>query len=65
LGKLPFADVPEGWQPREGLDAYFQSCETGRGRLDHLGPVVRMEKTPPVWRNPPPDPGQDLPRWNS
>jgi crotonobetainyl-CoA:carnitine CoA-transferase CaiB-like acyl-CoA transferase len=65
LGKLPFADVPESWQPREGLDAYFQSCETWRGRLDHLGPVVRMEKTPPVWRTPPPDPGQDLPRWNS
>ena len=50
LGKLAFADVPESWQPRAGLDAYFQSCQTGRGRLDHLGPVVRMEKTPPAWR---------------
>ncbi|MGH6871990.1 MAG: CoA transferase [Rhizomicrobium sp.] len=63
LGKLPAAEVPQGWQPRAGLDGYFQSCETGRGRLDYLGPVVRMEKTPPGWRNPPPEPGQDEPRW--
>jgi crotonobetainyl-CoA:carnitine CoA-transferase CaiB-like acyl-CoA transferase len=63
LGKLPFDSVPESWQPRSGLDAYFQSCQTGRGRLDHLGPVVRMEKTPPAWRTPPPEPGQDQPRW--
>ena len=63
LGKIAFADVPEGWSPREGLDGYFQSCETGRGRLDYLGPAVRMEKTPPAWRHPPPEPGQDQPRW--
>jgi crotonobetainyl-CoA:carnitine CoA-transferase CaiB-like acyl-CoA transferase len=63
LGKIPFAQVPDGWNPREGLDGYFQSCETGRGRLDYLGPAVRMEKTPPGWRHPPPEPGQDSPRW--
>lgn len=63
LGKIAFADVPDGWHPREGLDGYFQSCETGRGRLDYLGPAVHMEKTPPGWRNPPPEPGQDQPRW--
>jgi crotonobetainyl-CoA:carnitine CoA-transferase CaiB-like acyl-CoA transferase len=63
LGKIPFADVPDAWNPREGLDLYFQSCETGRGRLDYLGPAVRMEKTPPGWRNPPPEQGADQPRW--
>ncbi len=65
LGKLPLAGIPEKWDPRAGLDAYFQSCETGRGKLDYLGPVVRMEKTPPVWLRPPPAPGDDLPRWMS
>src|SRR6202789_1073851 len=63
LGKLNAASVPESWKPGAGLDGYFQSCETGRGRLDYLGPVVRMEKTPPAWRNPPPEPGGDRPRW--
>jgi crotonobetainyl-CoA:carnitine CoA-transferase CaiB-like acyl-CoA transferase len=63
LGKVAAADVPERWEPRAGLDAYFQSCETGRGRLEFLGPVVRMDKTPPQWRNPPPEQGQDQPRW--
>lgn len=61
LGKS--GDAPDGWKPGAGLDAYFQSCQTKRGRLDYLGPVVRMEKTPPAWRNPPPEPGQDAPRW--
>jgi crotonobetainyl-CoA:carnitine CoA-transferase CaiB-like acyl-CoA transferase len=63
LGEIAFAGVPAGWNPREGLDGYFQSCEMGRGRLDFLGPAVRMEKTPPGWRNPPPEPGADEPRW--
>ena len=63
LGEIPFAQVPDSWNPREGLDGYFQSCETGRGRLDCLGPVVRMEKTPPAWRSPPPEPGADGPHW--
>jgi hypothetical protein len=63
LGKIPFGDVPANWKPHEGLDGYFQSCETGRGWLDFLGPAVRMEKTPPGWRKPPPEPGEDSPRW--
>ncbi|HEY2070236.1 MAG TPA: CoA transferase [Rhizomicrobium sp.] len=65
LGKVAVADVPESWHPRAGLDDYFRSCETGRGRLDFLGPVVRMERTPPGWTLPPPEPGQDPPRWSS
>ncbi|HEY1837953.1 MAG TPA: CoA transferase [Rhizomicrobium sp.] len=63
LGKIAFADVPDAWNPRQGLDGYFQSCDTDRGRLDYLGPVVRMDKTPPGWGNPPPEPGADSPRW--
>ncbi|MBS0273715.1 MAG: CoA transferase [Proteobacteria bacterium] len=55
--------IPENWNPAAGLDGYFQSCETTRGRLVHLAPVVRMSKTPPVWRMPPPEQGADQPRW--
>ncbi len=63
LGKVALASIPADWNAASGLDGYFQSCETERGRLDHLGPVVRMSKTPPVWRCPPPEPGADKPRW--
>lgn len=57
------SQVPEEWNPTEGLDPYMRSCETDAGRLDYLGPVVTMSKTPPVWRRPPPIPGADPPRW--
>lgn len=63
LGTIEPGKVPESWAPGEGLDAYRQSCETGRGRLDFLGPVARMSKTAPAWRLPPPEPGADRPRW--
>ncbi|HWA31520.1 MAG TPA: CoA transferase [Rhizomicrobium sp.] len=63
LGEVERARIPEAWNPLAGLDGYFQSCETTRGRLDHLGPVVRMSKTPPAWRLPPPVIGADAPRW--
>jgi crotonobetainyl-CoA:carnitine CoA-transferase CaiB-like acyl-CoA transferase len=57
------SQVPERWNPAEGLDPYLGSCETEDGRLDFLGPVVRMSKTRPAWRHPPPIPGADQPRW--
>jgi crotonobetainyl-CoA:carnitine CoA-transferase CaiB-like acyl-CoA transferase len=63
LGKVAMADVPEKWDPAEGLDAYWRSCETERGRLDFLGPVVRMSETPPHWRSPPPEPSADQAVW--
>jgi crotonobetainyl-CoA:carnitine CoA-transferase CaiB-like acyl-CoA transferase len=63
LGKIPADRVAEGWTPAQGLDGYFKSCETRKGRLDFLGPVVRMSKTPPAWRRPPPEPGADEARW--
>ena len=63
LGKIPGATVPATWDPRAELDSYFKSCDTKRGRLDYLGPIVRMSKTPPTWRLPPPEPGADDPVW--
>ena len=57
------AQAPENWSPGEGLDPYLRSCETDAGRLDFLGPVVQMSKTPPVWYRPLPMAGADLPRW--
>ncbi len=62
LGKADAAAVPENWAPA-GLDAYMQSCDTARGRLQFLGPVVRMSETPPVWRRPPPMPAADEVKW--
>lgn len=63
LGKLASTQIPESWNPGEGLDAYRQSCETTRGRLDFLGPIVRMSQTPPRWHRPPPIQGEDKPVW--
>lgn len=65
LGKLAPAAVPETWNPAEGLDAYRLTCETGHGRLDFLGPVVRMSQTPPQWLRPPPEQGADRPVWTT
>ena len=65
LPRIPAKLIPDSWNPLEGLDGYFQSCETTRGRLDHLAPVVRMSKTQPVWKLPPPEQGADQPRWQS
>jgi crotonobetainyl-CoA:carnitine CoA-transferase CaiB-like acyl-CoA transferase len=53
LGKIDAASVPLGWEPRDGLDPYLGSCETKAGRLEQLGPVVRMSKTPPLMGAPP------------
>lgn len=63
LGKVAAGEVPQSWNASEGLDAYRQSCETTRGHLDYLGPIVRMSQTPPRWRRPPPVPGADRPVW--
>jgi len=65
LGKIPAAQVPAQWNPAEGLDAYWKACETGRGRLDFLGPIVRMSHTPPRWRTPPPEQGADQAVWTT
>jgi CoA transferase family III len=63
LGRIAGPRVPKNWNPAEGLDGLMQSCETKRGTLEQLGPVVRMSKTPPHWRFPPPEPGADPPQW--
>lgn len=62
LGKIDASLVPQGWTPA-GLDQYLQSCETAQGRLDTLGPIVRMSKTAPAWHRPPPVAGADEAQW--
>lgn len=63
LGRVPAAEMPESWNPLAGLDGYLKSCDTARGRLDFLGPVMRMSMTQPAWRRPPPEPGADEASW--
>lgn len=63
LGREDARTIPRDWNPLEGLDAYRQSCETPRGHLDFLGPVVRMSETPVRWRCPPPELGADRAEW--
>lgn len=63
LGRIATPLVPKIWNPAEGLDAYWQTCKTKGGAIEHLGPVVRMSKTPPRWRHAPPEPGADAPQW--
>jgi len=63
LGKIDAPRVPAEWNPAAGLDGYFQSCQTERGKIDHLAPVVRMSKTQPAWSRPPPEPGADKAFW--
>jgi len=65
LGRTPAEHAPSTWSPSEGLDGLMQACETARGKLVHLGPVVRMSSTPPRWSCPPPELGADRPQWQS
>jgi crotonobetainyl-CoA:carnitine CoA-transferase CaiB-like acyl-CoA transferase len=62
LGRIDAGQVPQSWAP-EGLDRYLRSCDTAQGHIDFLGPVVRMSKTQPQWRLPPPVPGADRALW--
>ncbi|MGD0191008.1 MAG: CoA transferase [Rhizomicrobium sp.] len=63
LGKVAPAAVPKTWDPMTGLDGLMQSCETTRGILEHLGPIVHMSQTPPKWQCAPPEPGADTAQW--
>jgi len=63
LGRIDAGAVPEGWEPRAGLDQYLEICETKDGRFELLGPVVRMSKTPPIMSSPPDHVAP--PRWAS
>jgi len=62
LGKIEPQLVPSQFE-FSGLDAYLGSCDTAAGRLDFLGPVVKMSKTQPNWHCPPPQPGAHLAQW--
>ena len=63
LGKLPAETLPESWSPLAGLDGAMRACQITRGRLEFLGPVMRMSESEPAWRRPPPEPGADEARW--
>jgi hypothetical protein len=63
LGRVAAAQVPQFWNPAEGLDEFNQSWQTSKGVIAQLGPVVRMSKTPPRWRCPSPEAGVDAPHW--
>ena len=64
LGKVEPGLVP-AQADLSGLDAYLRSCDTAQGRLDFLGPVIKMSKTAPVWQCPPPLPGADRAQWQN
>jgi crotonobetainyl-CoA:carnitine CoA-transferase CaiB-like acyl-CoA transferase len=64
-GQVPEArleDVPKEFTPEE-LERWSITSETPAGRLRHLGPVVRLSKTPPRWARPAVPLGHDEPVW--
>ncbi len=63
LGKVEPGLIPETWDPRAGTRPLFQLVRNGAWPSRLLGPVVRMSKTQPHWRRPPPNPGADAPAW--
>lgn len=63
LGRVLVEEMPESWNPLAGLDGAMKACEITRGRLEFLGPVMRMSESEPAWRRPPPEPGADEARW--
>lgn len=53
LGRLDAGALPDEWA-EDGLDSAIRTCETDDGVASILGPVVRMDKTPPLWSAPKP-----------
>jgi hypothetical protein len=45
------------------LARWMQSSTTPEGVLEHLGPVVELERDPVRWRLPSPPIGNDRPEW--
>jgi crotonobetainyl-CoA:carnitine CoA-transferase CaiB-like acyl-CoA transferase len=62
LGRTEPSQIPQSFDT-EGLDEFLQSWETVKGTLTLLGPIVRMSRTQPAWRAPPPETGADPPSW--
>src|SRR5207253_11255578 len=65
LGEVPEAalkDVPKEI-PRADIDRWSIESDTPVGRLRHLGPVLRLSKTPPRWARPSVPLGHNEPVW--
>ena len=64
-GQVPeneLKDVPTEFTSEE-LDRWSMESETPVGRLQHLGPVVRLSETPPRWARPSVPLGHNDPVW--
>jgi crotonobetainyl-CoA:carnitine CoA-transferase CaiB-like acyl-CoA transferase len=64
-GEVPEAEltsVPKEFSAAE-LERWTISTDTPAGRLEHLGPVVRLSETPPRWARPAVPLGYHAPVW--
>jgi len=64
-GQVPEAelkDVPKEFTPAE-LERWSMTSNTPVGRLQHLGPVIRLSETPPRWTRPTVPLGYHPPVW--
>jgi len=64
-GQVPetqLENVPKEFIPEE-LERWSITSETPVGRLRHLGPVLRLSKTPPRWARPSVPLGHNEPVW--
>ncbi len=64
-GEVPEAllkDVPKEFTPAE-LERWSMTSDTPVGRLQHLGPVLRLSETPPRWARPSVPLGYNEPVW--
>jgi crotonobetainyl-CoA:carnitine CoA-transferase CaiB-like acyl-CoA transferase len=64
-GEVPesgLEDVPEEFTPAE-LERWSMTSDTPAGRLQHLGPVIRLSETPPRWARPTVPLGYHRPEW--
>jgi crotonobetainyl-CoA:carnitine CoA-transferase CaiB-like acyl-CoA transferase len=64
-GEVPEAllkDVPKEFTSAE-LDRWSMTSDTPAGRLQHLGPVIRLSETPPYWARPSVPLGYHEPAW--
>ena len=64
-GQVPEAelkDVPGEFTPAE-LERWSMTSDTPVGRLQHLGPVLRLSETPPRWSRPTVPLGYHQPVW--
>ena len=64
-GQVPEAElrnVPQDFTPAE-LERWSMTSDTPDGRLQHLGPVLRLSETPPRWARPTVPLGYHQPVW--